>query len=125
MRSELAHFNIDGSEYWWSGKKAASAKKDPTFLLPTFDEVLIAYKDRRVFLGERKFAQLSPGGGMLPGTILLDGKVRGIWKRTIKKDKVEILLQPYEPFSTTEMGRVEAAAKDFGRFIGREVSSIQ
>jgi hypothetical protein len=62
---------------------------------------------------------------MLPGTILLDGKVRGIWKRTIKKDKVEILLQPYEPLSTTEMGRVKTAAEEFGRFLGLDISSDQ
>jgi len=59
--------------------------------LPGFDEYLLGYKNRSAVLELVHAAKVVPGGnGIFKPTVVLDGEVVGIWKRTIKKTVVTV-----------------------------------
>ena len=121
LQPTMVHESVEGTTCWWANAGRRQNKASASLLLPPFDEYLIAYRDRSAALGERKFGQLAPGGGMPPATVVLDGKVCATWKRTFKKDKMEIFIQPYEPLVPSEADRVAAAGKAYGHFLGQTV----
>ncbi|MBN1219978.1 MAG: winged helix DNA-binding domain-containing protein, partial [Anaerolineae bacterium] len=61
------------------------------------------------------------GNGMFKPIIVIDGQVVGIWKRTLRKTKVLVSLDPFEPLSPTQIESAAAAAELYGRFLGSPV----
>ncbi len=81
---------MDGQPYWMTPLLNNPSESLPTVrLLPSFDEYLVAYKDRRAALGTLDFRQIvSAGNGIFSPVIVADGQVVGTWKRTVKKNQV-------------------------------------
>jgi hypothetical protein len=52
----------------------------PVRLLGEFDNVLLSYADRSRIIGDDHRRRIGTLNGMVPGTILVDGQVAGIWK---------------------------------------------
>ncbi len=88
---------------WWSGLTVRDAKeavalsevevmatpplldlaKDATYLLPNYDEYLIAYKDRGAVLDPARSRQLGVfSSEEHPHHVVIDGRVAGSWRRT-------------------------------------------
>ncbi|HBB91510.1 MAG TPA: hypothetical protein DC042_07265 [Bacteroidales bacterium] len=70
-------------------------------LLPAFDEFVISYKDRKASASEDYQRHAISSNGIFRPVIVVNGQVIGIWKRTVKKDK--ILIQPIY-FQSTDDG---------------------
>jgi hypothetical protein len=122
IQSLFIHESIDEQIYWWSPSLPITRGKTQTvFLLPGFDEFLLAYKDRRASLGLPNYGRLAPANGMLPGTIVINGRVVGTWKRTFKKGSVIISTNPFNPLSSAEAKGTLAAANRLGKFLGMPV----
>ena len=88
------------------------------YLLPGFDEYLLAYKDRDASLDVPRYKRTTPTNGMLPATLVIDGRVVGTWKRTLKKDKVLIEANPFISFSDEENNAFAVAAGRYGEYLG-------
>jgi hypothetical protein len=54
---------------------------------------------------------------MLNPTVVADDRVIGLWKRTLKRDRVEVALQPFQAWTDGQWVAVEAAAEEYGRFL--------
>jgi hypothetical protein len=89
--------------------------------LPAFDELIISYRDRSAFLSLEDHSKAISNNGMFKPVILVNGKVAGIWKRTVKKDKVMIEPQFFQSPDEDIMKMLESAAVGYGRFVGKEV----
>ncbi|MGH9937628.1 MAG: DNA glycosylase AlkZ-like family protein, partial [Blastocatellia bacterium] len=50
----------------------------------------VAYKDRGAVLDPKYTKQANSGNGIIYPTIVVDGRVVGTWKRTLKKDALVI-----------------------------------
>jgi len=87
-------------------------------LLPTLDPYLMGYRDRVRFLDLERFGYVYDRGGNAVATILLDGRIIGVWD--FKDPLIKIFL-----FSQVEgdiMKMVEEKARSLGTFIsGKEV----
>lgn len=86
VKRDFLSETIDSQTYWFSG--ALSAAKLPTksaFLLPAFDEFLIGYKDRLASLPHENHHKAVSNNGIFYPIIVVNGRVTGTWKRTIKK----------------------------------------
>ena len=57
--------------------------------------------------------------GILGPVIVMDGRIVGIWKRTMKKNKMEIETSLFTP---NAQKAVIAAAERYGTFVGRPVT---
>ncbi len=119
VRPQLVEATVDGRTYW-SAESARSGKRalGKVWLLPGFDEYLLAYQDRSASLDSPTYHRAAPLGGVLPQAILLDGRVVGTWKRTIKKTSVVIFPDPFEPLGAAERRALAGAAESYARFLG-------
>jgi hypothetical protein len=80
---------------------------------------MLGYKDRSAILDVIHVQKITPGNnGMFSPTIVIDGRIVGVWKRTFKKDTVVIETSPFTPLSEAQKQAVIAAAKRYGRFVG-------
>ncbi len=89
-------------------------------LLPPWDEYLVGYKDRAAALGH-----LAPDHPRLAGAIgipliLIDGRARGAWRRALTPSQVRLSLEYWGRVTQAERHAVEAAARRYSPFLGRE-----
>lgn len=111
-------------ETYWLMPDTPPAKISPraAFLLPNFDEYIVAYNQRSAILDAVERNKLDARGNVLFNhTIVMQGKVIGTWKRTLKKSSVALALNPFQPLTSTQISAVMAAAKRYGNFLGLDV----
>jgi hypothetical protein len=94
-------------------------------LLPAYDEYLISYKDRSAVLGLDHTARAVSRNGLFKPIIVVNGRVAGTWKRTIKKDKVIVETIIFNPADRIPVRSIEKAANKFGEFLGSKVELIR
>jgi hypothetical protein len=94
--------------------------KKSAYLLPAFDEFLISYRDRSASLNVEHNRKSITVNGIFKPTIVLNGQVTGLWKRTIKKDKVIIETELFHKHSSTDIRMIKKAAEEFGEFLGKK-----
>src|SRR5439155_40404 len=80
-------------------------------LLPNFDELTVAYRDRGALLDPRVpfnpsffayYRESTPQGGMLSNVVTIAGRVRGAWSRTLAPKLVRVHVRPLAPFSASD-----------------------
>jgi len=109
--------------YWMSKTMPAPSPPGNGYLLPGFDEYLLGYKDRSAILNNEHVQKVLPGGnGIFVPTVLLDGRVAGIWKRAIKKSGAVIALSPFSKLDKAQLDSLKAAAERYSHFIGLPVT---
>ncbi|RKN85962.1 winged helix DNA-binding domain-containing protein [Paenibacillus ginsengarvi] len=120
IRSRLVAEKINGQEYWTADKAPArvSHEEPSVYLLPGFDEYLLGYKDRSAVLSPAHAPHVVPGNnGVFMPTIVIDGQVSGIWKRTLKSKGIDIEFILFAPRKDREEHIIEAAGR-YCRFMG-------
>jgi hypothetical protein len=125
VKPKLAKDTLQGSEVWHSPDVCPPAAKKPQVrLVAGFDEMILGYKDRSPSITDPAHAaKIVPGGnGIFNPVMLVDGRVTGIWKRTIKKKSVEVQLQPFSPLSQTQRKAFAKEADRYGAFLGLAAS---
>jgi hypothetical protein len=97
---------------------ATASHGDDVLLLPGFDEYLLGYKDRTAMIDSDRMNQIIPGGnGVFKPTIVANGRVIGIWKRTIKTRRVEVQAFPFEPFNKRQDEAFTVAAQAYASYL--------
>jgi hypothetical protein len=121
--SELERETIDGTVYWSSrnsGKETQHSSEG--FLLPGFDEFLLGYKDRDAVLDRQHAQKIVPGSnGMFLPTLIIDGRVAGVWKRAVKKKAIVIAANCFKPIKNSEKQRFAIATARYAKFLGLPV----
>ena len=124
--SELTSESIAGVTYWRARHAPAvapSALAD-AYLLPAFDEYLVAYRDRGAVLSPRDARRINAGGGLLAPTVVVGGQVVGTWRRTLGRGVVTIALSLFGKPTPRERARIEDAAERYGAFLGLETKIV-
>jgi hypothetical protein len=118
---QLGREVLGGLEYYYAQQHSAAQLESPdVFLLPPFDEYLVAYRDRSASLDARYQRLVVPGGnGIFNPIVVVDGRVLGTWKRVFKKDTVMMTFSPFESWSTAQADAIAAAAERYGQFVGK------
>jgi hypothetical protein len=110
---------VDAQTYWsLNTHPFAPTDREAVTLLPAFDEFVISYSDRRAALPIENFSMSVSSNGIFRPIIVVNGQVKGIWKRTIKKDKVLVETSFFNNPDKTTMRLVEKAAMQYGHFLG-------
>lgn len=112
---------IDGETYYWMDTGSVPENKR-VILLPSFDEYLIAYKDRRAVIDEKHMPHAFTSNGIFKPLIVSGGQVVGIWKRTEKRNLVEIEPTFLQKITQSMERETIDAAQKFGLFLGKEVT---
>lgn len=124
VRRELAEEVVDGKRYWLAPSLRVPARAPrAALLLPTYDEYLIAYKDRSAAL-DPAVRQPAAGRGPFAAPVVIDGRVVGGWRRTISGETVSIALDLPRPLSRGDARLVEDAAHRYGGFLGLKAVTL-
>lgn len=118
-RADLVEEQIDARPTWRTQTGVAAPPPFPAaWLLPAFDEYLVAYRERSAVL-EPGWASRLERGGILAPCVVIDGRAAGVWRRTLRKTAVDIELDLFDPLQTSQIPALEAAAGRYAGFIGR------
>jgi len=110
----------DGLTYWHVPSSGAGTRRVPkAYLLPNYDEYLIAHKDRGCVLDARPMA--ARGAMEFPHHLIVDGKVRGSWKRTFGNKTAGVEVRPFRALDKAEASAVAKQADRYSRFLGMPV----
>ncbi len=121
--AQLVRETHDGRSYW-----AASATSDGQWrrpvaaLLPPWDEYLVAYRGRESALGHlpaKDRLTMIVGNSL----VIIDGRVRGTWKRTLTASAVKVTIQFWGRATDGDRRAVTKAAVLYGRFLGKAVET--
>ena len=96
-------------------RAAEAPARHRALLLPTYDELIVAYKDLRVDL-----VREPPREGLLTRTIAIDGRTVGGWKRTLAKRSVTVEATAFAPLDRDQRDALERAVARFGDFLALE-----
>ncbi len=119
VRAKLRPAESAGKTYWLgTGQGQGIPKPPPALLLSVYDEYTIAYADRSDLGGARPVEELIARGQALTTVMVLEGKVAGTWKRTLRKDRLEIALNPFRKLKRDDRAALEAQAARYGKFLG-------
>lgn len=123
IKSSLSRENIGGLEYWISKECFPVKEISPNaHFLPAFDEYVISYKDRSAVLNPEWGKHAISSNGIFKPIALIDGQVKGVWKRTLKKDNVEVELSLFESISSKEREMLQDAASCYAKFEGKSLT---
>ena len=125
-RPHLAAEVFDGQTCWLSPSLPAAKDASPTaYLLPVYDEYMVAYKDRSAVLEPAHAKLAHAGNGIFSPAIVVDGQMVGTWNRTQKKRALVLTPYPFVPLSDAERHAYTLAAERYGAFRGVPVVTPQ
>jgi hypothetical protein len=111
--------------YWFPESTAAvSGYRDTAHLLPAFDEYIIAYRDRSASLVMAHNKKAVSDNGVFRAIVVINGLVKGVWKRTIKKDTAFIEMNLFHPLNKKQMKGIEKAGERYGEFLGKKIAFL-
>ena len=125
VRPSLESATIGGQTHWSAEKsRGGTSKGAAAMLLPTYDEYLIAYKDRAAVVDQSRAANIvARSGGAFANHLILDGRLAGGWSRTLKTNAAVVIeLAPYKKLTPAETRAVSGAAECYGEFLGLPAS---
>jgi hypothetical protein len=119
IKARFQQATVNGDTYWFNATVTKLANDEPAaHLLPGFDEFIIGYKDRTASLPEAHTKKIVNINGIFRPALVVNGQVKGLWKRVSEDDKVIIEIERFPGGGRTDKKLVEAAADKVGRFLG-------
>ena len=122
LTAGLEQETIDGKAYWFSAGQAPATPKT-AHLLPNYDEYTLAYKDRDAFYADPQTRQDQEPRvpTQFPHTLVLDGRIVGMWRRTLDKSTVVVEADFFDALSDGDLRRFAGALKRYAQFLGMPV----
>jgi hypothetical protein len=117
-RSELRFETIEGKTYWYGQlTRERKATESVAYLLPNYDEYGIAYRDRSAILSSPLGLAAFQSARTYPHFYVIDGQVRGMWRREMTSDGVVVHLRPFEALSDSQRRALHVSAERYASFL--------
>ena len=114
----LVRDDVDGFTYWCADRRTPKAGASPrAYLLPNYDEYLIAHKDRHLVMGRGSGDGVTRIKDPFVHHIVIDGRLAGSWTRTVKGGSVAVECAMYARPNADVARAIDAAASRFGQFL--------
>jgi hypothetical protein len=120
LKGQLECIEHENGTSWYSVPVAgvASSRLAGGFLIPMFDEAVVAYQNLRVV-----FAHQPPRPGLfLDRAIVIDGRTVGSWKRTLNGNAVVVEATLFGDLTKPEEEALDQVVQRFGRFLGMDAT---
>ncbi|UZR97793.1 winged helix DNA-binding domain-containing protein [Chondrinema litorale] len=121
IKADLISENVEDDTCFFTDNINIAEPKEDVFLLPAFDEYLISYTNRNASITSEHHKKAISINGIFWPIIIVDGQVKGTWKRVIKKDKVEISTTMFDTVRDIVKDKINEKAREFGVFLQKEV----
>ena len=86
-------------------------------LLPKFDPLLMAYKDKRRFIGEHHLSQVYRRGGQVEAVVLLAGRAIATWRARLQRTRLHFLCKPFGRLDGHERSMLRRCAEQLAEFL--------
>jgi hypothetical protein len=121
VRNDFSPETIGSSKYWLPNTfQEKAAKKTSVYLLPAYDEFLIAYKDRNSSLSPLNNKRTVSVNGIFYPLIVVNGQVAGLWKRVTQKNKIIVTASFFQQPDEVINNIIAEKFNVFGHFTGKE-----
>jgi hypothetical protein len=124
VRPALVREMIGDLTYWFAPSRSSAPPACPSaYLLPNYDEYLIAYKDRGHVAGPPG----TGGEGLLgdlsfPHHLVVDGRLAGAWRRRLGAGSVRVEVHLYSRLTPASTRALASAARRYGEFMKTKVT---
>jgi hypothetical protein len=82
----------------------------PVRLLAEFDNLTLSHADRTRVIADEHRRVIASRNGMVPGMVLVDGFVRGMWRLAKERREVRLRVETFERLSPRDRSAVEQEA---------------
>jgi hypothetical protein len=126
-RGTLQCDEMDGQSLWLPAPETpAERATTDVHLLSIYDEYISSYKDHTAQVTDEHAARLRALGNALTHVIIINGRIVGTWKPTLKKREVVIDTTVFRRLSSAELGALSKAACRYGEFhgLGADLSRV-
>jgi hypothetical protein len=82
----------------------------PVRLVAEFDNLILSHADRSRVMDDEARARIFTPNGLFPGTVLIDGFVRGTWRITRSAGAVTLVIEPFGKISGSDREQASAEA---------------
>jgi hypothetical protein len=118
VKSDFIPETIDSQTYWLANSfSLPKTDNRSVYLLPAFDEFIISYKNRSAVLPFGNQNKAISDNGIFRPMIVVNGQITGIWKRTLKKDKVIVATECFQKLDKATTGLIGKASLQYERFV--------
>jgi hypothetical protein len=125
IKAFFYHEKIGDNQYWFPDLKYDQMPdRSHVYLMPAYDEFIISYKDRTSSLIVEDHKKTVSTNGIFRPIIVIDGKVEGIWKRTIQKDKMVLETRFFRKPDKKIKSCVDEAILSYSKFLKNEKEII-
>ena len=95
--SDFIQETINGRECWMRNDiRTPLPGQESALLLAPFDEFVVSYKDRSEMIDAEHYSKVMTKNGIFSPTIMLNGRIIGFWKKSMKKNVTQITLTFFE-----------------------------
>ena len=123
IKKELVVEKVNDVAYWHAGTGTLfRVSRNPAYLLPGYDEYMVAYKDRSLLLEPTLLRQYHHG--IVTPKIIVDGRIAGSWSRRLNGDRVMIELKLFSSLGKTIKHELLKTIKKYGDFLNRAVEIV-
>jgi len=92
----------------------------PALLLPGFDEYMLGYKDRSLYMQPEHLRRVVPGGnGMFKATVVEHGRIVGIWHRKVLARSVRVTVTGFGGLSARSRTAIETPAARYAAYLDK------
>ena len=121
-KPHLISETIEDQTYWFVNSSIEpNSMQDETFLLPSYDEFIIGYRDRKASLSKVDQKKTISDNGIFYPTILLNGQIIGTWTCNNKKDTVVISTKLFKTDFKNQVKLLKKSVTDYSRFINKKI----
>jgi hypothetical protein len=115
----------DGKEYFFQVPPNFKSEIAQTaLLLPNYDEYIVSYKDRTEAINKKHMAVISKErNAVFTNSILINGKIEGIWQSIIKNDSVTFKTRTFSTLSGAKQRLIKKATDRFSQFLGKSLQA--
>ncbi len=125
IKNDFIAEKINSEEYWFPHCFPIPKQfKESVFLLPAFDEFLISYKDRTAAIIKENHGKAFSSNGIFRPTIIVNGQVKGLWKREIKNNILIIETHFFNNKNKMSKNGLKKTANRMGCFSNHKIKMI-
>ena len=126
LKPAFASEVIEEKIYWFDPSVAPVQEKSPTaHLLPNYDEYFIGLRDRSAFgalIG--KFDLDANNPAFIAHIVIVDGQIVGGWRRTLKKNTVQLEFTLVVDLTEKQKKAVDKAVSQYSEFLQLPVEQV-
>lgn len=123
-KANLLCETFESETYWFSDSAASEQPIPEVLLLPAFDELLISYRDRSAIITDTDNKKAISDNGIFRPIVVVNGEVRGIWRRLTQRSKTLVEVSLFQPQSKQVLQNIEHEARKFSEFIEKPTQLI-